>query len=66
MSPAELREEFVAVLTTDGNTHDRRRKSYNQAIFAPESEGGYAVFTNTDLAMVLHAYDAAVKRLEEK
>jgi hypothetical protein len=59
---AALREEFVRALTVDSETRDRRRRDYNQAIFAPQERGGYAIFTGTDLSMVLDAFDAAVRR----
>ena len=57
-----LRDEFVRLLTEDGPTTDRRRRDYNQAIFAPEDQGGWAVFTGTDLAMVMDKFDRAAKR----
>jgi hypothetical protein len=62
MDVALLRAEFVRLLTEDGSTNDRRRRGFNQAIFATEAEGGHAMFTGTDLAMVLDKFDAAVKR----
>ena len=55
------REAFLRLLTVDGDTHDRRRKTYNQAIFMPESEGGRAVWSSTELYMVLDTYDRATK-----
>lgn len=55
------RQAFLRLLTEDGDTHDRRRKTYNQAIFAPEAEGGQAVWSSTDLEMVLDTYDRASK-----
>jgi len=55
-----LREEFLRLLTTDGGTNDRRRKDFNQAIFSPE---GRAVWTETDLDMVMAKFDKAVKLL---
>lgn len=58
MSYDRLRAEFVRLLTVDGPTTDRRRKDYNQAIFDPER--GYAIWTSTDLAMVLAKFDRAV------
>lgn len=60
-----LRDEFLRLLTTDGDTNDRRRKTYNQAIFATGDEGGYPVFTGTNLFMVMHTFDKAVKNMEE-
>jgi hypothetical protein len=59
---ASLRETFERVLTVDSATRDRRRKDWNVAIFAPRERGGYAIWTNTDLDMVLDAFDRAVKR----
>ena len=55
------REAFLRFLTVDGGTHDRRRKTYNQAIFAPEAKGGRSVWSSTDLEMVLSKYDRATK-----
>lgn len=63
MDPAELRAVFLQLLTEDGPTPDRRRRDYNQAIFAPPERGGYAIFTGTDLAMVLDVFDRAVKKV---
>lgn len=59
---AALRAEFLRLLTTDGSTRDRRRRDYNQAIFAPESEGGWAVFNGTSLDMVMDKFDATLKK----
>jgi len=59
----DLRAEFIRLLTEDGDTPDRRRSNYNQAIFASEDEGGWACFTETDLGMVLDKFDMAVKNL---
>ena len=56
-----LREEFLRLLTVDSETRDRRRKEHNQAIFDPTF--GYAVFTNTDLNMVMEKFDRAVKEM---
>jgi hypothetical protein len=61
---SRLREEFLRLLTQDSETKDRRRKEYNQAIFAPESDGGYAVFTQTDLEMVLQKFDRAERNCQ--
>lgn len=57
----ELRAEFLRMLTQDGGTTDRRRKEYNQAIFMPE---GHAIWTETDLSMVMDKFDKAAKNLE--
>lgn len=61
MSPDDLRAEFLRLLTEDGPTRDRRRRDYNQAIF--HADDGTAVFTGTDLGMVLDKYDAAVRNV---
>lgn len=60
----ELRAEFVKLLTTDGPTKDRRRREFNQAIFAAADKGGWAVFNGTDLEMVLTKFDRAVRRID--
>jgi hypothetical protein len=61
MTSDALRAEFVRLLTTDGTTRDRRRKDFNQAIFDPE---GWAVWSSTDLEMVMSKFDRAVKNVE--
>ena len=53
-----LRAEFLRLLTEDGPTSDRRRRDYNQAIFMPN---GRAVWTSTDLDMVMDKFDRAAK-----
>lgn len=53
-----LRSEFIRLLTTDSPHHDRRRKDYNQAIFDPDN--GFAVWSRTDLDMVMSKFDQAV------
>lgn len=58
----ELRAEFLRLLTTDSETKDRRRRDFNQAIF--NAEGGWAVWTDTDLDMVMDKFDAAVRNVE--
>ena len=61
MTPQEvqrLREEFVRLLTEDSETHDRRRREFNQAIF--NAEHGWAVWSSTDLDMVMDKFDRAV------
>jgi len=60
-APDDLRAEFLRLLTEDGPTNDRRRRDYNQAIFAPDEQGGYAVFTRTTLDMVMDKFDRAVR-----
>ena len=52
-----LRAEFVKMLTVDGS-RDRRRRDFNQAIF--NAEEGWAIWSSTDLDMVLTAFDHAV------
>lgn len=56
-----LRAEFTRLLTEDSVTRDRRRREYNQAIFDPVS--GEAVWSSTDLSMVLDQFDRAVRNL---
>lgn len=63
---AALRAEFIRLMTEDSETKDRRRREFNQAIFAPEDEGGYACWTNMSLDMVLEKFDKAVKNLKRK
>lgn len=58
----ELREEFLKLLTVDSESGDRRRKGYNQAIF--DAEDGFAVWTSTDLGMVMDKFDQAVRNLK--
>lgn len=58
---ATLRDEFLRLLTEDSDTKDRRRKDYNQAIFAPMERGGYAIFTGTSLDMVMEKFDRAAQ-----
>ncbi len=55
----EMRACFLKYLTVDSDTRDRRRKDYNQAIF--DDEKGYAVFSGTDLDMVMEKFDMALK-----
>ena len=55
----KLREAFIRRLTVDSDNRDRRRKGYNQAIF--DADRGYAVFSRTDLDMVMSCFDAAVR-----
>ena len=60
-----LRAAFLRRLTVDeGN--DRRRREFNRAIFFPAGEefaDGMAIFNETDLDMVMAAFDAAVEDL---
>ena len=57
---ARLRDEFLRLLVTDSDHHDRRRKDYNQAIFM---DNGRAIWTETDLPMVMDKFDQAVRNL---
>ena len=58
---AELRELFIKRMTVDSETHDRRRKDFNQAIFGYRDDGStYACWTDTDMDMVLQCFDDAV------
>ena len=58
---ARLRAEFVRLLTTDSPHQDARRRDFNQAVFMAD---GQAVWTATDLDMVLRKFDRAVRNLE--
>ena len=58
-SVAALRGEFLRLLTTDSETHDRRRREFNQAIF--NAKGGWAVWSSTDLGMVMEKFDKAAR-----
>lgn len=67
----ELRAEFVRLLTQDSESKDRRRKTYNQAIFEPGVQltglvrgGGQAIWSSIDLFMVLSKFDRAVKNTD--
>ena len=64
MQADQLRAEFLRLLTEDSEVKDRRRKGYNQAIFAPVARGGYAIFTGTSLDMVLDKFDQAAKEVK--
>jgi len=61
MDAAELRAEFLRLLTEDSETHDRRRNEFNQAIF--DKNRGYSVWTETDLDMVMSRFDRAVRKV---
>jgi hypothetical protein len=60
----KLREEFLRLLTTDSPHKDRRRNDFNQAIF--NSEEGWAVWSSTDLNMVMDRFDKAVYLLSRQ
>jgi len=55
---SKLRDEFVRLLTTDSETRDARRREFNQAIFMAD---GTAVWSETDLGMVMAKFDRAAK-----
>ena len=58
----ELRELFIRRMTEDSETNDRRSKDFNAAIFGYRDDGStYAVWTDTDMDMVLKCFDDAVK-----
>lgn len=56
-----LRDEFLRLLTEDGPTQDMRRRDFNQAIFAPQEEGGHTVWSEISLDEVMDKFDRAVK-----
>ena len=59
---AKLRVLFIKRMTEDSETHDRRRKDYNQAIFNFREDGStFACFDGTDMDMVLTCFDNAIK-----
>ena len=57
----QLRALFLKYLTIDSETKDARRREFNQSIF--DEKEGWAVFTGTDLDMVMEKFDKAVKYL---
>lgn len=66
MSPEQIRDEFLRLLTEDSETHDARRREFNQAIFWKEEDGGRCIWTSVDLDMVMSKFDKAIKNLERK
>lgn len=59
-----LRNLFIKRMTQDSPHHDRRRKDFNQAIFGYHDDGStYAVWSDTDMDMVLRCFDDAVQDL---
>lgn len=59
---AFFRKLFINRMTVDSNHNDRRRKDYNQAIFGYDDDGStYAIWSETDMEMVLQCFDDAVK-----
>lgn len=61
MTNDELRAEFLRLLTQDSETHDRRRRDFNLAIF--DADKGYAIWSSTDLDDVMSRFDKAVENL---
>lgn len=59
-----LRAEFLRLLTTDSETRDGRRRDFNQAIF--NAEHGWAIWTSTDLDMVMEKFDKAIRAVGER
>jgi hypothetical protein len=57
---ASLREEFVRLLTTDSPHQDKRRRDFNQAVFMAD---GRAVWTETDLDMIMSKFDKAARNV---
>ena len=58
-----IRKTFIHYLTFDSETHDARRKEFNQAIF--DAKEGWAVFNRTDLDMVMEKFDKTLQELEK-
>lgn len=61
MIAAALRTEFLRLMTVDSETRDARRRDFNQAIFDPDQ--GWAIWSRTDLNMVMDKFDKAVRNL---
>lgn len=59
-----LRAAFIRRLTVDSETHDRRRRDFNQALF--DADEGFACFNDIDLDMILQKFDAAVLDITTK
>ena len=64
----ELRDLFIKRMTVDSQHNDRRRKDYNQAIFAwwddePDKtpKNTFPVFSDMSMDMVLQCFDDAAK-----
>ena len=60
----ELRDEFLRLLTQNSPHRDMRRRDYNQAIF--DADEGWAIWSSTNLDMVMAKYDRAVQNLERR
>lgn len=59
---AKFRVLFIKRMTEDSETQDRRRREFNQAIFNYCDDGStFAVWSETDVDMVLKCFDDAVK-----
>lgn len=56
---AQLRAEFVRLLTVD--SPDRRRRDFNQAVFMDD---GNACWTRTTLDLITVKFDRAARNLE--
>ena len=58
-----FRELFVRRMTVDSETHDRRRKDYNQALFwYDEDRDEYRpIWNEIDLDMVMTCFENALK-----
>lgn len=58
-----LRELFIKRMTIDSETHDKRRKDFNQAIFSYSEycNEHRQCFNDTSMEMVLDKFDLAVK-----
>ena len=63
---SKLRILFMKYLTEDSETHDARKRDFNQAIFIDPTNklfGGKQVFNGSDLDMVMEKFDKAVKQM---
>lgn len=58
-----IKVAFLKYLTIDSETHDARRKEFNQAIF--DAKAGWAVFNGTDLDMVMEKFNKALSDKKE-
>lgn len=65
---AEMRELFIRRMTVDSDHNDRRRKDFNQAIFAwwddeleKTPENTFQCWTPMSMAMVLQCFDDAAR-----
>jgi len=60
----EFRKIFLKYLTKDSETHDSRRKDFNQALF--NEEEGWMIYHGTDLDMIMEKFDKAVEEYGNK